>query len=174
MCHPRSGRRPPWLVLRSAPLKPQQRRPDPTLWFPEGCVHEGRHGEELLDCWGSFRCPGGTNVPWVPVKLLFLWPLRFQQTIFLRSLSKVILRWCNSRWLSCSCVTVRCGEWFVWVVIDLGVFVLFKWSNYWFCLLLGLCKISPHILQIPRTQSILASIFQLMSYIYLVDSYLDL
>lgn len=63
----------------------------------------------------------------------------------------------NSWWLSCSCVTARCGEWFVWVVIDLGVFVLFKWSNYWFCLLFWPCEISFavlylsfHVLPVPE------------------------
>lgn len=61
----------------------------------------------------------------------------------------------NSWWLSCSCVTARCGRWFVWVVIDLGVFVLFKQSNYWFCLLLclGACSLRrtprPSLLVLP-------------------------
>lgn len=55
----------------------------------------------------------------------------------------------NLWWLRCR-VTARCGEWFVWVVIDLGVFELFKWSNYWFCLLFfPLCNLFCHPLPLP-------------------------
>lgn len=97
VCHPTKDHGLPWLVLgivfnvqvhtSAAALKPWQTRLNPTLWFPWGRIYKGRHIVEYLNCWELFWVSrwkwrlGGTTVHWVPVKLLFLSPERFQSAI---------------------------------------------------------------------------------------------
>lgn len=103
---------------------------------------------EYLDCWGQFwwhnRPPSSSKVTnplskEVPVNLFSPPPHPPSPSLYFRVHPR---SWCNKQLVTVVIVTACCGEWFVWVVIDLGVLGLFKQSNYWFCLLLCLCAAS--------------------------------
>lgn len=84
----------------------------------------------------------------------------------------------NSWWQSSSCMTVQCGEWFVRVVIDLGVFELLSEVTtgcallFCFCVLLfAALHLSPSSLASLKTLSISAPIFRLSFSVCLILSY---
>lgn len=163
----------------SVALKPQQIRPNPILWFTE---YRKRHA--VWNIWTAEGTFGGTTVPpsssKVPTPLSTKVPVNHflpppPPDVCVR-VSELVLGWCNKQLVTVVIVTACCGEWFVWVVIDLGVFSLFKQSNYWFCLLFCLCAISLFAVLCPslptsslslKSLSILASIFRpLISYLF--------
>lgn len=171
-----------WVHTSSAALILQQIQLNLKSWFPEACVCKERDAKwkTLEAVWVSLwnNCPLRSSskdifplTREVPVNY-FLCGLLPSPSASLNSSSADVT---NCRWRSSSCMTVHCGEWFVWVVIVLGVFELLSEVTTGCALLffLLLCLAFCHSSSLPslKTPSISAPIFRLSSSIYLILSY---
>lgn len=129
--------------------------------------------ERLRAVWVSLwkRRIGGAAVRRIPVKLRLFLAKEVPVNYFL-PLCPLFASLSVSLYASSSDVTAECcsNDWFVWVVIDLGVFPV---NTKWLCMIFFLFAMFPcllSLLRILKTVSVLKSVFPLFFWIYLFMS----